>query len=45
MPSFSVASIALLLADAQHPFFHQSLRFGEDLGEDLDNDFLNMAGG
>jgi len=38
MPSISVASIALLLADAKQsvlPFFHQLLRFGEDFGEDV----------
>jgi hypothetical protein len=39
MPSISVASIALLLADAKQSFcftfFHQFLRFGEVVGEDV----------
>jgi hypothetical protein len=35
MLGFSVASFALHLADANITFFHQSLRFGEDVGEDL----------
>jgi hypothetical protein len=35
MPSVSVASIALPLADANHPFFHQSSSLVEGIGEEV----------